>query len=156
MSNLLWSSTSTICVSWDRFSDPHTGISLYQWSAGTSPGSDNIISERNLTDAEVTERRACMNGLTLSNGVSYYSTIVAYNGAEERLSTTVTSDGGNLHSLTHSLTHSLARSLAHSLTHSLTHPPTRSLTHTLTHTLTHSHTHPHTHSPTPSPSHSHY
>ena len=40
------------------------------------------------------DRSACMSGLSLLNGVTYYSTIVAYNGAETRLSVAVTSDGG--------------------------------------------------------------
>ena len=82
-------STTTLCVSWDRFTDPHTGISLYQWNAGTSPGSDDTISQRNMTELEVMDRSACMSGLSLSNGVTYYSTIVAYNGAETRLSVAV-------------------------------------------------------------------
>ena len=72
--------TTTLCVSWDRFLDPHTGISLYQWLAGTSPGDNSTLPAHNLTASEIAARTACMSGRTLVDGVKYYSTIIAYNG----------------------------------------------------------------------------
>ena len=77
---LTTSMTRQRCVSWDRFLDPHTGISLYQWLAGTSPGDNSTLPAHNLTASEIAARTACMSGRTLVDGVKYYSTIIAYNG----------------------------------------------------------------------------
>lgn len=85
---------STICVSWGGFSDPDTGISLYQWKVETSSGSNDTLDLRNLTTSEVSLRRSCQSGLTLTDNTTYYSTITAVNGATASQSISKSSDGG--------------------------------------------------------------
>ena len=89
---------STLCVSWGGFSDPDTGISLYQWKIGTSPGENNTLPLRNLTAVEVSARTACAHGLILADSAIYYSTITAVNGAAKSQSVSVSSNGGTYYS----------------------------------------------------------
>lgn len=84
--------SSIVCVNFDGFSDPHSGLGQYQWLLGTTPGSDNILM-LNLTKEDVLKRVVCINS-SLTHGITYYSTIIATNMAEQPLTTSVTSDGG--------------------------------------------------------------
>ena len=90
------SSFDTICVNWDGFRDPDTGISSYTWSVeeGTTPGGDLVFSEQ-LSVMQVLEGKACKEGLTLPQDTIYFSTIEVANGATtDQKTASSTSDGG--------------------------------------------------------------
>lgn len=86
------SNASHICVSWSGFSDPESLIVSYQWSIGSSPGSESLFQLQNLTDDEIRERSACED-VDLSQGMTYYSTLLVTNGAEPPLSSIGYSNG---------------------------------------------------------------
>ena len=81
----------TLCVNFDGFTDPHSGVGQYQWIVGTGTGLDPVLV--NLTEAEVSERVACAN-LSLTHGTTYYSTVTATNMADQPLATSNVSNGG--------------------------------------------------------------
>ena len=85
------SDTSSICMNWEGFSDPHSKIVLYQWGVGLIPGNFSVVPLQNLTDEEVKGRKVC-KAVALFNDVTYYSTLVVTNGAD--LITSVSSNGG--------------------------------------------------------------
>ena len=89
------SNDSHICISWSGFSDPESLIVSYQWSIGTSPGSDSHLQLQNLTDDEIRERSACED-IDLSHGMTYYSTLLVTNGADPPLSSMGYSNGSKL------------------------------------------------------------
>ena len=93
-SNLQYQSNkSVICANWEGVSDPHSGISLFQWAVGTSPNDYNTVALQNLTDEEVAVNSVCL-AASLTHGIEYYSTLLITNGADPPLTTTTTSDGG--------------------------------------------------------------
>ena len=88
------SDNSTLCVYGAGFSDPDTGIASYQWGLGTTPGAYNVNGLGPVAGSELALGNVCLSGLGLVHGTTYYSTIVATNGAVSPLSVTVTSSGG--------------------------------------------------------------
>lgn len=87
------SSSSSICMTWKGFADPHSHISSYQWTVGVTPGDNSTIELRNLTEEEINNRRACQDGLSLVHGTTYYSSLIVTNGAEPPLTVEEHSDG---------------------------------------------------------------
>ena len=85
------SDTTSICMNWEGFSDPHSKIVLYQWGVGLIPGNFSVVPLQNLTNEEVKSRKVC-EAVTLFNDVTYYSTLIVTNGAD--LVTSVSSNGG--------------------------------------------------------------
>ena len=83
-----------LCVNFDGFTDPHSGVGQYQWMVGTGTGLDAVLV-LNLTEAEVEDRLACAN-LSLTHGTTYYSTVTATNMADQPLTTSNVSSGGKL------------------------------------------------------------
>ena len=88
------SDNSTLCVYGAGFSDPDTGVALYQWGAGTAKGAYNAIGLTQVADSDLMLGNVCRTGMILVHGTTYYSTIIAINGAMNPLSVTVTTDGG--------------------------------------------------------------
>ena len=72
---------------WGGFVDAQSGISLYRWGAGTSPGLDNVVPFADAGLATV----AWLGGLSLHDGLVVYVTVVACNHADQCV--TVSSDG---------------------------------------------------------------
>lgn len=68
---------NSISANWTKASDPHSDIASYWFAVGTLPGTDNIISWKNvgLDTFHIT------NGLNLQAGTSYYVSIKAENNA---------------------------------------------------------------------------
>lgn len=86
------SSDSEICLNWEGVVDTHSGIVSLKWGIGTSPGTYDVLPLQNVTDEESAAHVVCATSLGLSHGVSYYSTLIATNGAD--LETTISSNGG--------------------------------------------------------------
>ena len=87
------SNTTSICINWQGISDPHSGISLYQWGVGYIPLNYSVLSLQNLTDEEIQNHVACRDVLLIT-GDTYYSTLQVVNGAEEPLTGIIQSNGG--------------------------------------------------------------
>lgn len=82
------SDTTQLCITFGGF---HGAVS-YSWAVGTSPGGSDLIGFRDLTSSESASKRACVDGLSLSDNTVYYSTVTAENVVG--LTQTVSSDGG--------------------------------------------------------------
>lgn len=87
--------TDSLCVNWEGFSDPHTGIGGIAWGIGRMAG-DSRVAARNLTAREREMGVACYEGLSLTHNSTYFSTLTVYNGAMEPLFVTASSDGSEL------------------------------------------------------------
>jgi N-acetyl-anhydromuramyl-L-alanine amidase AmpD len=73
---------------WSASTDPNSGINLYEYAIGTSPGTMNVVNwTGNLQDTTVTD-----TGLSLVPGTTYYTSVRTTNHAG-LLSQVVTSDG---------------------------------------------------------------
>jgi len=80
--------TAQIAANWAASSDTGSGIDRYWYSLGTSSGASNTVSwTDNGTDTSVS-----LTGMNLSDGQTYYFTVVAQNGVG-LLSTPKSSDG---------------------------------------------------------------
>jgi len=82
------SSSTTLDANWSSSADPNSDIARYWIAVGTSPGDSNTVSWTNnnlLTNAHLT-------GLSLTNGINYYVSVRAENGAGLKSSITF-SDG---------------------------------------------------------------
>ena len=88
------SDNSTLCVYGAGFSDPDTGIASYQWGVGTTPGAYSVFGLGVVAGGDLAVGAACRGGLVLAHGTTYYSTVVATNGAVNPLAVTVSSSGG--------------------------------------------------------------
>ncbi|MFN8035841.1 MAG: hypothetical protein U0V73_07905 [Acidimicrobiia bacterium] len=81
-------STSTIDANWTGFADPASGIASYEYAIGTTSGGTQLVDwTDNGTATSVTR-----NGLTLSNGTTYYVSVRATDQVGNT-STTATSNG---------------------------------------------------------------
>ena len=70
-------SSTQLSANWSGFSDPQTGIALYQYAIGTATSANNIIDwTDNGTNAYVTH-----TGLSLLDGVTYYFAVKAKNSS---------------------------------------------------------------------------
>lgn len=84
-----------ISGNWSAGSDPHSGLSFYEYAVGTSPGATNTINwTSNGTSTSFTA-----NGLSLNYGTTYYVSMRATNGAG-LVSAVLTTDGQLLESPT--------------------------------------------------------
>jgi hypothetical protein len=79
-------STNSISCNWTGFSDPETGVTLYEWCIGTTPGGTDILSW-----TSVGLLTSVTASVTIANGITYYCSVRATNGAG--MTTMVTSDG---------------------------------------------------------------
>ncbi|XP_067664253.1 uncharacterized protein [Haliotis asinina] len=79
----------TICAQWKDFFDPESGIKTYMWGVGTKPGRDDIVKFR---DEDRIIHDDCAT-VSLSHNTTYYSTIVAFNGALNMMRVNTTSNG---------------------------------------------------------------
>ena len=86
--------SNILCMNYDGFTDPHSGVGQYQWLIQTDTSTDSILV-LNLTESEVVDKVACAN-LSLSHGTTYYSTVIATNMADQPLATSNTSNGGEI------------------------------------------------------------
>jgi hypothetical protein len=77
-------SLTTISANWS-FSDPQSGITQYEWAIGTTAGGEQVQA------FVAAGSSAIAGGLSLSEGVTYYVTVRATNGAG--LTATASSDG---------------------------------------------------------------
>ena len=82
------SDATRLCITFGGF----RGAISYSWAIGTSPGGSNIRGFRNLNASESDSKKACIDGLSLSDNTVYYSNITAENVVG--LTQTVSSDGG--------------------------------------------------------------
>ena len=114
------SNATTLCVIFEGFSDPESGIASITWTAGRSSlyealivndahkrividftgltvGDVRIVS-RELTPSEIVSRVACEDGLNpmLNHNTTYYSSLTVYNGAMNSQSVSVSSDNGGM------------------------------------------------------------
>ena len=88
------SNNSTLCVYAAGFSDPDTGIASYQWGFGTTKGAYNVLGPATVSGSDLALGNVCSTGMVLTPGTTYYSTVVATNGALNPLSVAVTTSGG--------------------------------------------------------------
>ncbi|XP_070564497.1 uncharacterized protein [Ptychodera flava] len=79
-----------ICANWQNFYDEQSGIDRYEWAVGTSPFSDDIVPVQTISSQIFNK---CDNDVNLIHNTTYYSTLVAVNGAHKSLNTTVSSSG---------------------------------------------------------------
>ena len=87
------SDQTQICANWEGVSDPHSGVSSYQWAVGTTPGIYDTVPLQNVTDYEAAKRLVC-DTVALTHDATYYSTLIVVNGADEPLTTILLSNGG--------------------------------------------------------------
>ncbi|XP_048251916.1 uncharacterized protein LOC124135018 [Haliotis rufescens] len=96
---------NTICAQWENFYDPESGIKeqlliccnrcelifefRYMWGVGTKPGTDNIVKFK-VEDRIIHDD--CTN-VSLTHNTTYYSTIIAFNGALNMMRVNSTSNG---------------------------------------------------------------
>jgi len=76
-------------IEWSKSIDAESGITRYEYCLGTAPGLDDVVSWRNATPTQQSVR---LTGLSLKDGVTYYATVCAVNGAGIRSSLS-SSDG---------------------------------------------------------------
>ncbi len=77
-----------IILSWSGFSDQTSGISQYEYSLGSQPGSADIIN-RTITDENIDSTVIQLNdSLKLTNGNTYYGTIYAADSASNETAAT--------------------------------------------------------------------
>ncbi|HOV11144.1 MAG TPA: glycosyl hydrolase family 18 protein [Bacteroidales bacterium] len=70
-------SPNTLAANWPASADPNSGIAGYQYAIGTVPGDTSVLGwTANALDTSVVK-----NGLSLSNGQTYYFSIKTINGA---------------------------------------------------------------------------
>ncbi|XP_035676037.1 uncharacterized protein LOC118415485 [Branchiostoma floridae] len=77
-------STSSLAAHWYGFNDPHSGLSHYEWRAGTTPGGSNIVGVTQLHLTNV----AVKTGLSLPVNTMIYVTVKAYNRVGMSVETT--------------------------------------------------------------------
>eukprot|EP00058_Branchiostoma_floridae_P022359 XP_002607849.1 hypothetical protein BRAFLDRAFT_117284 [Branchiostoma floridae] len=77
-------STSSLAAHWYGFNDPHSGLSHYEWRAGTTPGGSNIVGNTQLHLTNV----AVKTGLSLPVNTMIYVTVMAYNHVGMSVETT--------------------------------------------------------------------
>eukprot|EP00058_Branchiostoma_floridae_P022361 XP_002607851.1 hypothetical protein BRAFLDRAFT_117282 [Branchiostoma floridae] len=77
-------STSSLAAHWYGFNDPHSGLSHYEWRAGTTPGGSNIVGNTQLHLTNV----AVKTGLSLPVNTMIYITVMAYNHVGMSVETT--------------------------------------------------------------------
>ncbi len=68
----------TFAFEWTKSLDPESGISRYEYCLGTSPGIDDVIEWRNATPTQQSVR---YTGISLADGITYYASVRAVNGA---------------------------------------------------------------------------
>jgi hypothetical protein len=77
-----------IILSWSGFSDQTSGISQYEYSLGSQPGSADVI-KRTITDGNIDSTVIQLNdSLKLINGNTYYGTIYAADSASNETAAT--------------------------------------------------------------------
>ncbi|XP_046568758.1 uncharacterized protein LOC124277142 [Haliotis rubra] len=81
--------TQMICAQWVDFYDPESGIDSYLWGVGTTAGADDILPFTNFTH----QVKSWCNVTTLHHNTTYYSTVVAFNGAINQKEIQATSNG---------------------------------------------------------------
>ncbi|XP_046375524.2 uncharacterized protein LOC124148470 [Haliotis rufescens] len=81
--------TDMICSQWVDFYDPESGIDSYLWGVGTTAGADDLLPFTNFTH----HVKAACNVTTLHHNTTYYSTVVAFNGAINQKEIQATSNG---------------------------------------------------------------
>eukprot|EP00058_Branchiostoma_floridae_P007081 XP_002592569.1 hypothetical protein BRAFLDRAFT_118907 [Branchiostoma floridae] len=77
-------STSSLAAHWYGFNDPHSGLSHYEWRAGTTPGGSDIVGVTQLHLTNV----AVKTGLSLPVNTMIYITVKAYNRVGMSVETT--------------------------------------------------------------------
>ena len=92
------SDTTQICANWVGVSDPHSGISSVHWGVGTSPNDYDTIPLQNVTDEEIVNSLVCAEDVTLVQDTVYYSSLIITNGADDPLTTIISSNGGKQYS----------------------------------------------------------
>ncbi|XP_078597675.1 uncharacterized protein LOC144873854 [Branchiostoma floridae x Branchiostoma japonicum] len=81
---LYQASTSSLAAHWYGFNDPHSGLSHYEWRAGTTPGGSNIVGVTQLHLTNVAVKTA----LSLPVNTDIYITVRAYNRVGMSVETT--------------------------------------------------------------------
>ena len=79
---------SFIAANWDEFQDPESGVTKYEWCAGTRTGVCDIISKIDIGVLTVVGQQIIP---PVASGIKIFVTLSAYNGAGG--ATTVYSDG---------------------------------------------------------------
>ncbi|CAH1250566.1 Hypp8875 [Branchiostoma lanceolatum] len=77
-------STSSLAAHWYGFNDPHSGLSHYEWRAGTTPGGSDILGVTQLHLTNV----AVKTGLSLPVDTMIFITVTAYNHVGMSVETT--------------------------------------------------------------------
>ncbi|KAI8507103.1 hypothetical protein Bbelb_155420, partial [Branchiostoma belcheri] len=67
--------SNTLAAHWYGFTDPHSGLSHYEWRAGTTKGGEDILSVRKLHLTDV----AIATNVSLPENTAVYVTVTAYN-----------------------------------------------------------------------------
>ncbi|XP_078585864.1 uncharacterized protein LOC144867675 [Branchiostoma floridae x Branchiostoma japonicum] len=80
-----------ICASWKDFHDEESGIGFYMWGVGTAVDVDDIVQYQEIPH---TQHAACAElNDTLQHGITYYSTLVAFNLGHATKNVSASSDG---------------------------------------------------------------
>ncbi|XP_071094116.1 uncharacterized protein [Haliotis cracherodii] len=79
----------SICAQWENFYDSESGIKRYLWGVGTSSGMDDVVKFK-VEDRTV--HNDC-SSVSLTHNTTYYSTIIAFNGALNMKRVNFTSNG---------------------------------------------------------------
>jgi hypothetical protein len=82
-------SLDSISANWTGFSDGETGIFGYEWAIGTRPGADDVSPFTRTSNS--LQSSFTKTGLTLIQGLTYYTTVRATNGSG--LTVTASSNG---------------------------------------------------------------
>ncbi|CAH1242187.1 Hypp6494 [Branchiostoma lanceolatum] len=77
-------SSNTLAAHWYGFTDPHSGLSHYEWRAGTTKGGDDIMSVKKLHLTDV----AIATNVSLPEKTAIYVTVTAYNHVGMAVETT--------------------------------------------------------------------
>ncbi|XP_066300263.1 uncharacterized protein [Branchiostoma lanceolatum] len=76
--------SNTLAAHWYGFTDPHSGLSHYEWRAGTTKGGDDIMSVKKLHLTDV----AIATNVSLPEKTAIYVTVTAYNHVGMAVETT--------------------------------------------------------------------
>ncbi|XP_063447918.1 uncharacterized protein LOC134727466 [Mytilus trossulus] len=71
--------SSKVCVQWNGFYDPESGLSEYRWGVGTEAGRDDIFPFKSKTFSRDV-KDSCAD-IQLQHNQTYYSTVIAKNSA---------------------------------------------------------------------------
>ncbi|XP_035662464.1 uncharacterized protein LOC118406510 [Branchiostoma floridae] len=93
--DLDWTSElNEVCANWKDFYDPESGLKIYWWGVGTTPGETDLMA---FESVDTRTHQACANLATpLVHMSKYYTTVVAVHGGYRGMNVSVTSNGSQV------------------------------------------------------------